>query len=131
MEDIFKTQWDRLIGIPIQVQHPFHPTRQYRFDFAFPEIKLAIEMQGYGPGHAAFKEMYSDYVRHNEAVKLGWHILYFMQPHIKDENLEKTLELVKEIYCSMSGKTYNPPTPKKPRSFMDMLKDAERSKSNK
>lgn len=127
MEDIFKTHWDRLIGIPIKIQYPFHPTRQYRFDFAFPEIKLAIEMQGYGPGHASFKEMYSDYVRHNEAVKLGWQIMYFMQPHIQKDSLEKTLELVKEVYCHMSGKTYSQPP--KPKSFMDILNDAERRKS--
>lgn len=130
MEDIFKTQWDRIIGIPIKVQHLFHPTRQFRFDFAFPEIKLALEMQGYGPGHASFKEMYSDYCRHNEAVALGWQILYFMQPHIKEENIEKTIDFVHQIYCQKTGKSYQSPIPNKPKSFMDILHEAERIKRN-
>mgnify|MGYP000526499589 CR=1 FL=1 len=125
MEDIFKTNWDKYVGIHIHVQHKFHPTREYRFDFAFPEIKLAIEMQGYGPGHASFVEMVSDYNRHNEAVALGWTILYFMQPHIKDDKIMTTLDFVNKIYHQMAGKPYNPQPPKKPKGFMDILRQAE------
>lgn len=75
----------------------FHPTRKWRFDFAFTNHKLAIEIQGYGKGHADYMSMANDYTKHNEAVRLGWSILYFMGHDIKDEAINKTIEYVLNI----------------------------------
>ena len=49
--------------------------------------------------------MHSDYVRHNEAVRLGWSILYFMGKDIKDDAIHVT---VKYVIDTMN---YTQPTP--------------------
>lgn len=56
----------------------FHPTRRWRFDFAFPSAKLAIECDGgqwrkFGGRHARD----SDREKLNEAAVLGWRVLRF------------------------------------------------------
>lgn len=55
---------------------------------------LAIEIQGYGKGHADYMSMSNDYLKHNEAVRLGWRLLYFMGHDIKDESINKTIDYV-------------------------------------
>ncbi len=58
----------------------FHPSRRWRFDFAFPDKKIAVEVEGgiwargrhtRGGGYAGDVEKY------NEAVKLGWRVLRY------------------------------------------------------
>lgn len=34
------------LGIDIIPEYRFHPTRKWRFDFAIPHIKVAIEIEG-------------------------------------------------------------------------------------
>jgi very-short-patch-repair endonuclease len=96
LEKRFLLYWKKT-GIPIATQYPFHPTRQFRFDFAFPERKIAIEIQGYGMGHASYVSMAKDYERHNEATQLGWSIYYFMGIHIKEEAVHKTIDYLIKV----------------------------------
>lgn len=77
----------------------------WRFDFAFPNLMIAIEIQGYGQGHAAYSSMHQDYVRHNEAVRLGWKVYYFMGKDIEGEAIHKTIEYVQRLLSN----TYQPP----------------------
>jgi len=46
-------------------------------DFAYPEIKLAIEVDGFKV-HATPRRMSKDFVRQNGLVPYGWHVLRFM-----------------------------------------------------
>lgn len=59
-------------------EHRFHPTRKWRFDFAWPQHKIAVECEGgthmngrhnRGTGYEADCEKY------NEALLLGWRVL--------------------------------------------------------
>lgn len=69
----------RLHGLPI-------PTFQYRIyrgklevarvDFAYPELKIAIEVDGYDK-HSSVAAFQSDRTRQNDLVELGWTILRF------------------------------------------------------
>jgi very-short-patch-repair endonuclease len=61
-------------------EYRFHPTRRWRFDFARPDIKLAIEIDGgiWTSGrHSRGKGMLADMEKGNQAVALGWQILHF------------------------------------------------------
>lgn len=59
-------------------QHAFHPTRKWRFDFAWPDAKLALEVDGgtfSGGRHTRGKGFEEDCIKLNEAAKLGWFVL--------------------------------------------------------
>jgi very-short-patch-repair endonuclease len=45
-------------------------------DFAYPEIRLAIEVDGFGV-HGTPRAMAKDFVRQNGLVPYGWHVLRF------------------------------------------------------
>ena len=94
LEKTFDKEWKLKYSHPIQPQHRFHPVRAWRFDFAFPEAFLAIEIQGYGTGHTSYSGMMGDYEKHNEAIKHGWSIIYLMSAQIKGKEIKTTLS-----YC--------------------------------
>ena len=65
----------------------FHPTRKWRFDFAFPEQKVAIELHGatYSNGrHNRGAGMRNDADKVNAAQLMGWLTLTFTSDHLKD-----------------------------------------------
>lgn len=58
-------------------EYRFAPPRRWRFDFANPQLKLAIEVDG-GTGamrHGQLWEREKDYEKRNEAIALGWRVL--------------------------------------------------------
>lgn len=72
--------YDEIVGAGFPIpkpQYKFHPTRKWRFDFAYPDAKVAIEVQGgvWSKGkHARAKGLLNDYEKFNEAQKLGWSV---------------------------------------------------------
>ena len=79
------------------LQHIFHPTRNWRFDFCWPLQKVAVEIQGFGPGHNSLVGMTNDYAKHNQALLLNWKIIYLMAKDLKLENHHQTINLVKTM----------------------------------
>jgi len=65
----------------------FHPARAWRFDFAFPGQKLAIEVMGglwlRKSGHTSGTGITRDYVKLNEAQLLGWRILHVTSKQVE------------------------------------------------
>jgi len=58
----------------------FHPTRRWKFDFAHPGLKIAVEIEGgiWSNGrHVRGKGYQEDAIKYNEAVKLGWRLLRY------------------------------------------------------
>ena len=58
----------------------FHPDRKWRFDFAFPDEKLAVEIEGglfVGGGHSRGKGYESNLEKYNQAVLMGWRVLRY------------------------------------------------------
>lgn len=76
----------------------FHDTRRWRFDFAFPDQKLAIEVEGgtYTNGrHTRGSGYEKDLEKYNEAVKLGWKVLRFSTGMVsKGEAIKQVLEVI-------------------------------------
>ena len=63
-----------------QREHKFHPTRRWRFDFAWPEKKVAVEIEGgvYIDGrHTRGKGYERDLEKYNAAVADGWKVFRF------------------------------------------------------
>jgi very-short-patch-repair endonuclease len=58
----------------------FHPTRRWKFDFAWPNQKLAVEVDGgtwtHG-GHSRGKGFENDCYKINEAQLMGWRVYRF------------------------------------------------------
>lgn len=79
--------------------------KQWRFDFAWRDYKLAVEIQGVVVrkiagkvytmgGHADVQGMRNDHAKHNAAIVLGWSVLQFMQDDIKPKRAIETTMVV-------------------------------------
>ena len=77
----------RAEDLKVEREYRFHPTRKWRFDFAFPSEKLAIEIEGgmatYG-AHQRPKGFAEDCEKYNAAVKLGWRVLRYTTRMVTD-----------------------------------------------
>jgi very-short-patch-repair endonuclease len=68
----------RLHGLNAHREVRFHPTRRWRFDFAFPDEKIAVEVEGgtwVNGAHSRGKHFESDCEKYGEAAVLGWTVL--------------------------------------------------------
>lgn len=78
MTDTF-TPWLKSHGLPEPVQeHRFHPTRRWRFDYAWPHIKVALEIEGgawTNGRHNRATGFLADMEKYNAATVLGWQLL--------------------------------------------------------
>jgi hypothetical protein len=95
-EVIFKQVCEQF-GVPTpQSEYKFHPTRKWRFDWAWTKQKLALEVDGgvwSGGRHTRGSGFIGDMEKFNEAAKLGWRIIKCTP---QDLFKIKTLELIQE-----------------------------------
>jgi hypothetical protein len=67
-------------GLPAPVtEHRFHPERKWRFDFAFPTVGVAVEVQGgiWTRGrHTRGAALKLEWEKLNTAAAMGWRILF-------------------------------------------------------
>jgi very-short-patch-repair endonuclease len=76
-------------------EHRFHSSRLWRFDFAFPDRKIAIECEGgvwTGGRHNRGKGAVADMEKYNEAALLGWRILRFAVNQINSGEALQVIE---------------------------------------
>ncbi len=116
-----KTDWETALyeqicdlGLPKPVkEHRFHPTRKWRFDFAWPKRMIAVEVEGgifgqvvtchscgtqvlertknggfvkvrRGGRHTIGKSYEADCLKYSEAAVLGWRLVRVTSNQIKD-----------------------------------------------
>jgi hypothetical protein len=69
----------REMKLPAAVaEHPFCDGRKWRFDFAFPAQRVAVEVQGgvfMGGRHTRGAALLKEYEKWRAAAMLGWRIL--------------------------------------------------------
>lgn len=86
LEDSFFAEL-KLYGVPTPVrQHLFHPTRKWRFDFAWIEQKIAVEIHGgifVGGAHSRGAFMEKSFEKENAAQLLGWKVFIFGPSQIR------------------------------------------------
>jgi hypothetical protein len=84
------------MGLPEPVaEHRFHATRKWRFDYAWPEHRIALEVEGgvwTGGRHTRGSGFLGDMEKYNEAAALGWRII-----RCQPKTLKKvaTIEIIK------------------------------------
>lgn len=101
--------WD--LPSPIR-ELEFHPARKWRFDFAWPEHMLALEVEGgvWSSGRhvrpAGYEE---DVVKYNEALLLGWRVIRATTSHVESgiaaEWLQRALGTPRLVTEHLADKT--------------------------
>lgn len=98
-QDLFikylKKEIKHLADVEVQQEFMFHPTRKWRFDYAIPTLKVAIEVDGgvwvYGR-HNRAKSYIADTEKTNTAASMGWLVLRIVR---EECFLQKTLDLIR------------------------------------
>jgi hypothetical protein len=76
-----------LYNLPVPVaEYRFHVERKWRFDFAYPAIKVAVEIEGgaWTRGrHTRGKGFILDCEKYNEAQIRGWKVLKFTPSQVR------------------------------------------------
>ena len=76
-------------------EYRFHETRRWRFDRAWADRMLAVEVEGvtYGEGgrHQRPAGMAADCVKYNTATLAGWRVLRFTGAQVRDGTAIDTL----------------------------------------
>ena len=90
-----------------EMEHKFHPTRKWRFDFAWVDLKIALECDGgqFKTGGGRHNSD-SDREKLNNAALLGWRVVRFSARQIY-ANPEKCIKFIKEILQSDREKLNN------------------------
>jgi very-short-patch-repair endonuclease len=90
-------------GLPQPVkEYKLIPYRRFRCDFAYPDIKLAIEVEGgtwSGGRHTTGSGFEKDCEKYNEAAILGWTVIRVTGKMINSIDLV-ALKFVKRAYYS-------------------------------
>jgi very-short-patch-repair endonuclease len=75
----------------------FHPVRKWRFDYAWPEHKVACEVEGaiwVRGRHSRGAGMEADMEKYNTAAELGWRVLRVSPGHVKNGQAVAWIEKV-------------------------------------
>jgi len=78
-------------------EYRFHPLRRWRFDFAWPKKKVAVELEGgiwIRGGHTRGKGFLKDCEKYNTATFMGWKIIRLTPELVNPENIEAIKKLL-------------------------------------
>lgn len=91
-------------GIGYEREVTFWPGRRFRFDFAWPDIKIAVEIEGMtysGVGyHQNPKDYATDCLKYNKATLLGWRVFRFTRKQIGTQMMMDVLDLIRPFWPS-------------------------------
>ena len=104
LEQKFIDTWARIGGEPLEEEYEFHEYRKWRFDFAHPESKVAIEVEGgvWSKGrHVRPQGFINDCSKYNAAAADGWLVFRLPAEFIRMSNC---YEISKRIHVNMKEK---------------------------
>lgn len=88
IKDVFTTICNADLKVECVKEHMFHPKRKWRFDYAIPEHKIALEVEGgvwTGGRHIRAQGFLGDMEKYNTATLMGWRVF-----RTTPDNLYKT-----------------------------------------
>ena len=86
LEEVLEFQLTSTKAPDFMREYEFHPTRKWRFDFAWPDSMLAVECEGgtwTGGRHTTGSGFEADCEKYNAAALLGWRVLRYTMPMIR------------------------------------------------
>ncbi len=97
-------QYFRALGVPEPApEFQFEPDRKWRFDYAWPDFKVALEVEGstWAKGrHNHGAGMQKDMEKYNFGTMMGWRILRCIPGQLHDPAtatmVQATIELVQQ-----------------------------------
>lgn len=97
LEDSLSSQLVRIGVIEWREEYKFHSTRDWRFDFAWPDLKIAAEVEGLihnatQGGHQTMKGYTENCIKYNEAALWGWQVYRFTNPMIKSGEAAEVIQ---------------------------------------
>ena len=97
-EEGFLRLWTSLFpDLPVPVRnYRFHPKRKWTLDCAWPNLLVAVEIDGGGPGGGRHRQragFRSDEEKHRSLLAADWRVLRFMG----DEMRERPVQVVEEV----------------------------------
>lgn len=99
-KDVFTFLLHQRLGVECVREYRFHPTRQWRFDYAIPDLRIAIEIDGgiwINGRHNRASGYLGDMDKFNAAATLGWVVLKFTP---QEQYSQKTLELITQTIAN-------------------------------
>lgn len=77
----------------------FHPVRRWRLDYAWPELKLGVEIQGgtfmrSKSGHTSGAGLHQDHEKLNTAAAMGWIVIQVGDKYLTEANRDALFELM-------------------------------------
>lgn len=94
---------DDLLAAQLQPtpQHKFHEYRKWAFDFAWPSLMLAVEVNGRGR-HQQVKGEREDRNKINCATEMGWRVLEYPAGSVRiDKRRARIVEQIRRIICGV------------------------------
>ncbi len=90
---------ESLTGYDVKAEWRFHNLRRWRFDYAIPALKIALEFEGglhIMGRHTRGQGYINDMEKYNAAAKEGWTVLRYA-PYQTDKMLGEVEEYVKSL----------------------------------
>ena len=109
LEIRFAYFWGILDGPKLVEELAFHPKRKWRFDFAHPATKTAIEIEGGVWGQSRHTKpvgYIKDCEKYNAAAAAGWTVFRLTGYHINEEHIAPIKEF---ILCQTNTRNIPPP----------------------
>lgn len=97
LTDAFTAICQSELRIEVVKEYQFHPIRKWRFDYAIPQHKIALEVEGgvFTTGrHTRGAGYIGDIEKYNEATRLGWRVVRTVPWEL---HTHKTVSLLGEL----------------------------------
>ena len=112
LERTFATLWRVVRGPEYVTQYRFHPTRKWLFDVAWPDLMIAVELDGGGAQHGRHhrdKGHSDDCEKANAATMMGWQVYRMTSLMLRDNPSLHLEPLVAHIAIQTAALKEPPP----------------------